>query len=107
MSVLLRSGANTAAQRYFGDTARDIASRMRQHAIVSSIDAHLRRELRSQLVDICSALLAAELPVLVLLECFAWSAATTYAVQHVELPPLDLQWRIAKRLQERARDCAQ
>ena len=99
MTLLLGAGADVEARWADGSTARDFASRIENSLVVHAIDAHLRRQLRLRLFDICCAMHAADLPVLVLLECFAWNVATTYAAQHVELP-LKLQWRIAKSIRD-------
>ena len=101
VALLLRLGADVAAQS-FSCTARNMALMQCRHGVIAVIDEHLRTKLHAQLVDFCIALHAADLPVLVLLECFAWTSSTTYAAQHVELP-LDLQWQIAKHVRDRLR----
>lgn len=91
-----RRGADCSTNLRDTGTQRDVAKNLDKEDILNIIDSHLRRQLRPPLVQICLTLLAAaDLPLLVLLECFAWSASTTYAAQEVELP-LHLQWRIAK-----------
>lgn len=100
MSLLLRAGADVAAQASNGDTARYWARRNVKPDVVEIIDAHLRRQLRQCLVDVCVSLHAVDVPVLALLECFAWASSTTYASDHVELPLL-LQWKIAKLVRDR------
>lgn len=97
VSQLLRAGADVTTEANYYGTARQAAFLCGNHGVVSLIDEHLRRQLRTQLVELCVALQAANWPVLVLLECFAWTSAASYAAQHVKLP-LDLQWRIAKRV---------
>ena len=96
---LLCAGADPSARTRSGETARDLAATLRRPKLGHVIDAHLTRQLRALLVNICFSFRAADLPVLVLLECFAASAAMTYAGEVVSLP-LDLQWRIAKRTRE-------
>ena len=98
-SIFLRAGADASFCSPVFGTAREVACKWNQDAVVQAIDDHLRSQLRAQLVDLCCALTAADWPVLVQLECFAWRAATTYAGQHVTLP-LDLQWRISKHIRE-------
>ena len=71
--LLLRAGANVAFASNRGVTARDAAYSAEHQAVVDIIDAHLCCPLRAQLVDVCLALLPADLPVLLLLECYAWS----------------------------------
>ena len=73
--------------------------------VMDAFDAHDRRRLRWRLVDICSTLCAVDLPVLLLLECFAWTASTIDAGQNVELS-LDECWRIAKLVREETRNDA-
>lgn len=81
---------------------REMANKAEKVVVVDLIDKHFQRQLRSHLFDVCSALHAANLPVLVLLECFAWSAAATlpHAHKHCAIPP-DTQWRIAKLIRDR------
>ena len=95
VSLLLRGGANVEATTLKLGTARDIAVSSNNTEVLQVIDVHLCHQLRLQLVDLCVALRPLCLPVLVLLECFAWTASTSYAAQHVTIP-LELQWRIAK-----------
>ena len=96
VTLLLRHGANVRATfKHFG-TARDFADFHEKDDVVNVIDSHV---LRCQLIDMCCALHAAQLPVLVLSECVAWSAATTRANESAALP-LDEQWRIAKHIRE-------
>ena len=80
-------------------TARRVAVRSNQLAVVELIDAHVRGQLRSHFADLCLALHAADLPVLVLVECFGWSACErwSHAGEQVELPR-DALWRIAKHI---------
>ena len=94
VSLLLQAGADVALDSAVG-TARDAAHSSGKQAVVDVIDAHLCQQLRHQLADICCALASTTLPVLLLLECFAWTSSTTYASRFVQLP-LDEQWRIAK-----------
>ena len=95
---LLQAGADPSISAAHG-TARQIAERKNLPVIVSVIDAHLRRQLRRRLADICCAFRARELPVLVLLECFAWALCESYASDCVSVP-LDVQWRVAKRIRD-------
>ena len=88
---LLRAGVCTKSV----DAARQIAKtgRRRNQALADALDAHHRR---CQLFDLCCALHSLNLPVLVLLECFAW----TIGPQRTSEVPLELQWRIAKRIKD-------
>ena len=100
VSLLLQAGADVALDSAVG-TARDAAHSSGKQAVVDVIDAHLCQQLRHQLADLCCALASTTLPVLLLLECFAWTSSTTYASRFVQLP-LDEQWRIAKHVREAA-----
>ena len=100
-SQLLDAGADVSIASRFSGTARDVASTRGEFRVVELIDAHVHRQLRSHLVDICCATLSLNLPVLVLLECFAWRSSTMYGAsfRHARVP-LDMQWRIAKLIRE-------
>ena len=101
VTCLLDAGADPGIETrvpHF-ETPRQLA---KNQDVIDLIDQHQRRQLRSKLVDICTTLLAAaDVPALVLLECFEWSASTTRAAQHVSIP-LETQWRIAKTIRDRA-----
>lgn len=75
--------------------ASDEARESQNDEIADLIDSHC---LRRHLLRVCCALAAANLPVLVLLECFAWSAPNECA--HMQLS-LDAQWRIAKHVRDK------
>lgn len=98
VALLLRNGADVKAHYTHFGTARELALFLKNDAVLKVIDAHV---LRCQLIDICCALQAAHWPVLVLLECVAWSAVTTSADESAALP-FDVQWQIAKLVRERA-----
>ena len=99
VSLLLRSGADPTAKSECS-TAKDMALLLAHQSVVDIIDAHHRRQLRRRLADLCTAFRSKNLPVLVLLECFAWhSASAAFDSEDNELA-LDLQWRIAKRIKD-------
>ena len=97
VALLLNAGADVTARSAPHGTPRDAACRADRLEVIKVIDAHLCRQLRSQLVDICAAL---DLPAFLLIECFAWASCDSMAGEHVELP-LELQWRIAKHIRDR------
>lgn len=68
--------------------------------ILEIFDAHERSLLCKHLADLCCALASTSLPVLVLLECFGWSAANVGERQQL---PLTQQWRIAKHIIDASR----
>lgn len=103
VSFLLGAGADpSAVASAQGTTARDTARHLDRQQVVQVIDNHLRHQQRPELINICLAFAATELPVLVLLELFAWSAKPSYASEVVPLP-LEEQWRIAKLIRDRTR----
>lgn len=77
-------------------SARELAAQYRDRAVVRMIDAFT---LRRHLFNLCCALKAADWPVLVVLECFAWSSAFVgeRLAPDAQLP-LDVQWQIAKKV---------
>lgn len=100
-SLLIKAGADISVRWATFGTARDIAESYECTALVETIDAELDRQLRARFVGFCDALSATKLPVLVVLESFAWFAATIYAGQIIELP-LKWQWHVAKSIRDRA-----
>ena len=74
-SLLIKAGADISVRWATFGTARDIAESYECTALVETIDAELDRQLRARFVGFCDALSATKLPVLVVLESFAWFAA--------------------------------
>ena len=103
VSRLLRANVDLHAKSVYG-TVREAALLLDRNPCLYVIDAHLQRQLRRCLANVCLALCATELPVLALIECFAWTAASLYANDHAHLS-LDLQWRIAKLVRNRRDRC--
>lgn len=101
VQLLLQAGADAGARTASNKTARDLALEGDEYDKIRAvcIDVHLAQQLRAHFVDFCIACRGADWPVLVLLECFAWSSAMTYAGE-VSAIALDVRWRIAKRIRE-------
>ena len=94
VSLFLNAGADVSVSSTPFGTAREAAH---DSDVVDAIDAHLRRRLRAQLVDLACALHALHLPVLLILNIFTFRSVLTYAGEHVSLA-LDLQWSIVKHI---------